>query len=185
MRGGDGLHSGSAWDRGSRSNAGTAKIGDACRPCLAEAIRKFEASHGRILAVCEELEQLADGLPALPTNGSHLRLARRVGAVLRDTHALEEVEILPVLASALGDEAVRDSVETLTEEHRTDEAFADEVCEVLMEWVAGERHHDAATLGYMLRGLFDNLRRHTARERDQLIAPAGRSLKDDRVRSDR
>ena len=56
------------------------------------------------------------------------------------------------------------------------EAFADEICEVLLEWTAGERHHDAATLGYMLRGLFDNLRRHNARERGQLIAPARRRL---------
>lgn len=176
MRGGEGLHSGSAWDNGSRPDADTPKIGGACRPCLVEAIRKFEVSHGRILAICEELERLADGLPALPTNGSHLRLARRLGAVLRDAHALEEMEILPVLAAALGEEAVRDSVATLTEEHRTDEAFAEEVAEVVMEWVAGERHHDAATLGYMLRGLFDNLRRHTARERDQLIGPASRRL---------
>lgn len=176
MRGGERLQSGSAWEGGSRPDGGISKIGDACRSCLEQAIRKFETNHGRILTVCEELEGLADGLPALPTNGSHLRLARRMGALLRDVHAEEEREILPVFASALGEEAVRDSVATLTEEHRTDEAFADEVCEVLMEWIAGERHHDAATLGYMLRGLFDNLRRHTARERDQLIGPACRCL---------
>lgn len=179
MRGGEGLRSGSAWDEGSRPAAETRKVGEACGPCLDEAIRKFENSHGRILAVCEELERLADGLPALPTNGSHLRLARRMGIVLRDAHVLEEQEILPIFAAALGDEAVRDSVATLTEEHRTDEAFADEVAEVLMEWGAGERHHDAATLGYMLRGLFDNLRRHTARERDQLIRPARGRLASD------
>lgn len=176
MRGGEKLHSGSAWDTGSRPDGGTSKIGDASRSCLEQAISKFETSHGRILTVCEELERLADALPALPTNGSHLRLARRMGALLRDAHAQEEQEILPVLASALGEEAVRDSVATLTEEHRTDEAFADEVCEILSEWIVGERHHDAATLGYMLRGLFDNLRRHTARERDQLIGPACRRL---------
>ena len=152
------------------------KVGDACRPCLEEAIRKFESNHLRILSVCTELEQLADGLPALPSNGSHLRLARRLGCLLRDAHTLEEQEILPILVAALGEEAVEDSVATLTEEHRTDEAFADEVAEVLLEWIAGERHHDAATLGYMLRGLFDNLRRHAARERDQLIGPAGRRL---------
>lgn len=151
-------------------------IGRACAPCLEEALGKFERSHTRILSICEELEQLADGLPTLPTNGSHLRLARRMSSALRDAHALEEQEILPIFASALGDEAVGASIATLTEEHRTDEAFADELCEVLLEWVAGERHHDAATLGYMLRGLFDNLRRHTARERDQLITPALRLL---------
>ena len=174
MRGGDGARSRPVWGEGARPAVG--RIGDACRPCLEEAIRKFEGNHARILGVCEELEQLADGLPALPTNGSHLRLARRVGGMLREAHALEEQEILPILAAALGEEAVKDSLATLTEEHRTDEAFAEEVAEVLMEWTAGERHHDAATLGYMLRGLFDNLRRHTARERDQLIGPAGRRL---------
>lgn len=152
------------------------RIGGACAACLKEAIRKFEAAHGRILTVCADLERLADGLPALPTNGSHLRLARRMATLLRDAHTLEEHEILPIIASALGDAAVSDSIATLIEEHRTDEAFADEVCEILLEWAVGERHHDAATLGYMLRGLFDNLRRHTARERDQLIAPAARRL---------
>lgn len=179
MRGGERLHSGTAWDNGSRPDADPPKVGEACRPCLLDALRKFEANHHRILSMCQELEQVADGLPTLPTNGSHLRLARRMGGLLRDAHALEEGEILPVLVSALGEDAVSDSVATLTEEHRTDEAFADELCEVLMEWVAGERHHDAATLGYMLRGLFDNLRRHTARERDQLIRPAARRLASD------
>lgn len=176
MRGGERLQSGSAWDKGARQNDREPKVGGACGPCLREAVHRFEGCHTRILTICEELEQLADGLPALPSNGSHLRLARRMGTLLRDLHAQEEKEILPVLASALGVEQVADSIATLTEEHRTDEAVADEVCEVLLEWAAGERHHDAATLGYMLRGLFDNLRRHSARERDQLIAPATRRL---------
>ena len=151
-------------------------VGEACAPCLREAIRAFEANQMRVLNICEELEQLADCLPALPSNGSHIRLAGRIGKVLRDLHALEENDLLPIMAAALGDDLVRASLATLVEEHRTDEAFADEICEVLMEWTAGERHHDAAALGYMLRGLFDNLRRHTARERDQLLAPARRKL---------
>lgn len=176
MRRGEKLLSGTAWDDGAQPDAEHAKIGDACRPSVEEALRKFETNHDRIRTVCEELERLADGLPALPTNGSHLRLARRLGTLLREAYALEERELLPVLAAALGPEAVSDSLATLVEEHRTDEAFADEACEVLLEWVAGERHHDAATMGYMLRGLFDNLRRHIARERDQLIVPTGRRL---------
>lgn len=151
-------------------------VGDACAPCLREAVRKFESGHARLLSICEELEGLADGLPALPNNGSHLRLARRMGTVLREVHAQEEKEILPIVAAALGADLGSDSMRTLIEEHRTDEAFAEEVAEVITEWAAGERQHDAATLGYMLRGLFDNLRRHRDRERDQLIGPALRRL---------
>lgn len=176
MRGGGRLHVGSAQERDLLPDGSVRMIEGACAPCLREAIRKFEAGHGRILTICEELEGLADGLPTLPSNGSHLRLARRMGDVLRDVHAQEEAEILPVIASALGVEIGSHTLETLTDEHRTDEAFADEVGEVLIEWAAGERHHDAATLGYMLRGLFDNLRRHSDRERDQLIGPAIRRL---------
>lgn len=176
MQGGNRLHSGSAENEGAEPPGTEPMVGGACAPCLREAIRKFETNQAQVLRVCAELEQLADGLPTLPSNGSHIRLARRLGAVLRDLHALEEAEILPIISAALGDELVQDSIRNLIEEHRTDEAFADEICEVLLEWTAGERHHDAATLGYMLRGLFDNLRRHNARERGQLIAPARRRL---------
>ncbi|MCR9071954.1 MAG: hemerythrin domain-containing protein [Alphaproteobacteria bacterium] len=179
MRGVDGLHSERARRRDRQSDGTTVMIGNACGPCLREAIRKFESGHARLLTICEELEVMADGLPALPNNGSHLRLARRMGMVLREVHAREEAEILPVLVAALGANIGRDSVGTLVEEHRADEAAAEELAEVIIEWAAGERNHDAATLGYMLRGLFDNIRRHSDRERDQLIAPAQRRLAPD------
>ena len=156
---------------GAGSGKSGRRVGSFCAPCLEEALERFERNHARILATCEELEHLADGLPALPTNGSHLRLARRLGTMLRDVHAQEEGDVFPLLVSALVAAGIGESIATLTEEHRTDEAFADEVGEVLLEWAAGERHHDAATLGYMMRGLFDNLRRHIAREHDQLVKP--------------
>ena len=142
---------------------------------LQEAISRIERNHDRILAICEDLEQLADTLPAIPANSRHFAIAHSLGATLRRANETEEREFLPLLAGILGPEEYARSVESLIEEHRHDEAFADEVAEILMEWAVGERRHDADTVGYMLRGLFDNLRRHIARERDHLVAPLSRA----------
>jgi len=136
---------------------------------------RIARNHARILDICQELERLADHLPALPDESHHLVIAQRLGATLRRVNAVEEREFLPLLVQVLEPCDVDQCVETLMEEHRQDEAFADEVAEVLLEWAVGERRYDAATVGYMLRGLFDNLRRHIAREHDHLLVPLSRA----------
>lgn len=142
-----------------------------------DTIETTETNHDRILAVCVNLELLADSLPSTPKSNHHLVVARRMGPLLRSAHAFEEQVFFPLVTARLGAEGLSHIIATLTEEHRHDEAFAEEVSEILLEWLVGDRRHSPETLGYMLRGLFDNLRRHIAREREHLVEPLSRQIR--------
>jgi len=62
------------------------------------------------------------------------------------------------------------------EEHASDEGFAEELVDILERLEQGEPADNPNMLGYMLRGFFENYRRHIHWENTVLIPLARRRL---------
>ncbi len=128
-------------------------------------------SHARQLALCGELERVADGLPGDVDRQHCLHLARAVCRTVSDAHAVEERILFPAVEAARAErpEAAA-SVERLRWEHMSDLCFAEEIHDALLDLGRGEERSAPEAVGYMLRGFFEGVRRHVAFERE-LLAP--------------
>lgn len=116
-------------------------------------------------ALCDHLEAIADALPDGVDRSACLHLARTIPAIIGRGHALEESVVFPTLEDASGLDGLDDTVERLRFEHFSDDCYAEELSEALIAFGAGRTEVAPATLGYMLRGFFEGLRRHLAFER--------------------
>lgn len=133
--------------------------------------------HARLLRLCDALESIADSLPERVDVRQCLQTARSLGPAVRDAHRFEEEVFYPLARAVIGPRPrFEDNLTRLQDEHREDESFADEAAEALMDWglCGGPRGSDMT--GYMLRGLFETLRRHIAFEREYLVAPVEEHL---------
>lgn len=127
--------------------------------------------HKAQLALCDRLEKLADGLPDQFDAQAALHVARQILPLIRRAHIFEEETVFGVLVRLpLEGASIRHSLERLKFEHWEDEASAEDLAEALIAFVTGPGIVAADKLGYMLRGFFDNLRRHIAFEAEH-IAP--------------
>lgn len=122
--------------------------------------RTFE----RQLKLCDDLEAVADSLPAGTDRQFCLHLARQIGPVLRDAHAVEEQFLFPGLIARGGGELV----ERLRLEHIEDECFGEEVQYELLQLGQGRPVLAPEATGYMLRGFFEGMRRHMRHELELL-----------------
>ncbi|TGS73648.1 hemerythrin domain-containing protein, partial [Mesorhizobium sp. M3A.F.Ca.ET.175.01.1.1] len=94
--------------------------------------------------------------------------------LLRDIHRYEETVIFPAYEEAVvGSNANLASTRRLRAEHVEDECFAGEVTEILLAIGHGETVENPEAIGFMLRGLFENLRRHIAFEREHVLPMIG------------
>lgn len=134
------------------------------------ALETLAASHRRQLALCTELEDVADSLPDRVDQLRCLHLARAIGAIVIEAHELEE-RLLFARISGLASRHIglAGSIERLRWEHFEDMCFGEEICEALLDIGRGTPALDKEALGYMLRGFFEGLRRHIAFEREILI----------------
>jgi hypothetical protein len=120
--------------------------------------------------LCGLLEALADALPDKIDVQSGLNLARTIYPTIRRIHVFEEETVFPFLFVVSGSAAdLAGSLERLRYEHMEDESLAEEIHDAITELVAGNRGSHASMLAYMLRGLFENLSRHVAFEREHLL----------------
>ena len=132
--------------------------------------------HREHLDLCDKLEEIADSLPnSIDRHActcAALALRHRVSV----HHAMEEEALFPLLSARVGDDiAFMRTLQRLQDEHRTDEGYCDEVLELLTSLSNGNQPHNAEAAGYLLRGLFECLRRHIAFEEDHLL-PKAREL---------
>jgi hypothetical protein len=135
--------------------------------------------HSEHLDLCTRLEEIADSLPnnvdRHACTCAALALRYRVGV----HHTLEEEVLFPLLtARAGGDVALMGTLLRLKDEHRTDEGYCDEVLELLTALSTGARPANAEAAGYLLRGLFECMRRHIAFEEDHLLPKAREVLEE-------
>lgn len=127
----------------------------------------WRESHRLQLALCDDLEEIADSLPAHIVRHDCLYAAKSLGRLIRDVHAYEEETLFPALKELFhASPEITSAIDRLKFEHLADECYADDLSEKLLHLGNGGEEVNMEALGYMLRGFFDALRRHIAFERD-------------------
>ncbi|MBX3566776.1 MAG: hemerythrin domain-containing protein [Rhizobiaceae bacterium] len=130
----------------------------------------IRAAHGDKLRLCDALEQVADTLPGHVDRILCLQIANALVPLLRDVHRYEEEVIFPAYEAIRGaTETTATSLRRLCAEHVEDECFADEVTQVLLSIGHGCAIDNPEAVGFMLRGLFETLRRHIAFEAEHIL----------------
>jgi hypothetical protein len=136
-------------------------------PLGVKSIAWWKEAHRLQLALCDDLEMIADSLPGNIVNQDCLFAAKSLGRLIRDVHAYEEETLFPALRPMFQSSGeFTNAVDRLIFEHLTDECYADDIAEKLIYLGTGGREVNMEALGYMLRGFFEALRRHVAFERD-------------------
>ena len=126
-------------------------------------------AQGEVFGLCNMLEEIADSLPGKLDRRKCQLAATSIEPLLFDVHRFEESSIFPVARRELHRlGAPSQCIDRLEAEHVEDQGFAGELAAALGNAMEGGNFH-ADTLGYMLRGFFDSVRRHTAFERDYLL----------------
>jgi hemerythrin-like domain-containing protein len=123
--------------------------------------------HAVKLELCNLMEAIADSLPERIDQGVCLRVATELLPVSREAHIYEEAAIFPAFVHGGGNSV---TVSRLRAEHFEDETLAEEVTEALLQIGHGGEVTNPEALGFMLRALFQNMRRHIAFEREH-VAP--------------
>ena len=132
--------------------------------------------HARLLGLCERLEGIADSLPDQLDVGECLGVARLLPPTVATSHGFEEETFFPLARRLLADAPRLDqAIERLILDHREDEGYAAEAAEALtalaLDWRASTDRQSTEATGYLLRGLFETLRRHIAFENAIMVAP--------------
>ncbi|MDI7863560.1 hemerythrin domain-containing protein [Rhizobiaceae bacterium n13] len=125
-------------------------------------------AHDAHLALCRELEEIADSLPANINRQKCIYAAKALGPLIRDVQHYEETVLFPWLQQHNPDPALPLTLERLKFEHFEDACFAEELTDILLKLGAGSAVNTEAA-GYMLRGFFEMNRRHIAFEREYLL----------------
>ncbi len=134
----------------------------------------MEERHAAKLEICDTLEAIADSLPAGVDRHRCLVMAALLLPTLREAHAYEEQTIFPVFARR---EDRAGSVRRLCAEHVEDESLAEELTETLLHVGHGGEIANPEALGFMLRALFEAMRRHIAFEREHVVPIARRAMR--------
>lgn len=129
----------------------------------------MRAIHRDKLMLCAALETIADALPDDVCRLECLRIASVLVPMLRGAHSYEDDVVFPAFAAAPGGGDTDATLHRLRVEHVEDESFADEVTEVLLAVGHGKPIENPEAFGFMLRGLFETLRRHIAFEREHVL----------------
>ncbi|WP_113486821.1 hemerythrin domain-containing protein [Rhizobium cremeum] len=126
-------------------------------------------AHEEQLALCTELEEIADSLPASINRQKCIYAAKALGPLIKGVHHYEETVLYPWLeATASQAPRMHDTLDRLKFEHFEDECFAEELTDALLKLGSGLPVNMEA-VGYMLRGFFEGMRRHIAFEREYLL----------------
>lgn len=141
----------------------------ACRPGHPSPCTCIKDIHERKLALCDRLEAIADSLPWQIDRLECLKVAGELSPSLRKDHAFEESHVFPAFEITGRKAESARSVARLKEEHIADECAAAELSEVLLRIGHGGGIDNPEALGFMLRALFQALRRHVAFEREHVL----------------
>jgi len=126
-------------------------------------------AHGEQLALCVELEEIADSLPASINKQKCIYAAKALCPLIRSIHHYEESVLFPHIARQHAHSGpMLATLSRLKFEHLEDEGYAEELTEALLRLGSGEPVNDEA-VGYMLRGFFEGVRRHIAFEKAYLL----------------
>jgi hemerythrin-like domain-containing protein len=88
--------------------------------------------------------------------------------LLRECHRFEEEIVFPAFARRAG-AGGNEVVARLVAEHVEDDCAAEDLSEALLAYGHGEAIENPEAFGYMLRALFESMRRHIAFERYHVL----------------
>ena len=128
-------------------------------------------AHNEMLAMCDFLEDIADSLPHHLDAKKCTVAAETLETLVAKMHRFEEAEIFPRFAGLSPGTNTLAMLDRLRDEHCVDECYAEELTDALRKVSSSAETVSAETLGYMLRGFFEAMRRHLAFERAQ-FSPA-------------
>ena len=151
-------------------------------PCR-KSISWWPEAHKLLLALCDDLEAIADSLPRHVVARDCVLAAETLVRLIRDVHAYEETTLFPALMERFAaSPEIASAIDRLKSEHVADECYADDLAEKLLDLGNGGEDVNIEALAYMLRGFFDAMRRHIAYERDHFsgaLEALQANLKDD------
>jgi hypothetical protein len=132
--------------------------------------------HARLHALCERLEKLADGLPAISASPLVDELCAELTALTCPlTHG--EVRLFDGLFARATPEPLRTILlERIKRQHLAEAIAAEDLAAVLRPLIPGTRAFSADALGYMLRSFFEAVRANIAFETLALLALGGNRL---------
>lgn len=134
-----------------------------------EDLQWLRRAHDEQLALCSELEAIADSLPSAVNRQKCIYAAKALGPLIQGIHRYEESILFPqLLADPRAGHNIDATLERLKFEHCEDECFAEELTDALLKLGSGDIVNMEA-VGYMLRGFFEGIRRHIAFEREYLF----------------
>ena len=138
-------------------------------------LRTLQRNHEELLGLCRSLEELADSLPFAVNDKLCRDVSDTVVPLLTRTQDFEERLLFPDLDRNAGSCFTAMMIERLKNEHRCDRLAAEEISLTLKAMLRGYCGLTFETIGYMLRGFFECVRRHVAAEQamiDQLMPTA-------------
>jgi hemerythrin-like domain-containing protein len=124
-------------------------------------------AQNEVLAMCELLEDIADSLPHHIDAKKCSRAAELLEPLIKRVHRFEEDEIYSAYAGPEPSKGLQKTIERLRAEHLEDECHAEELSDALRKISSSADSVSSETLGYMLRGFFEAIRRQVAFEREQ------------------
>ena len=148
-------------------------------------IQLIEEEQAILLALCDRLEEIADGLP---DNLSPFRL-KVVAQELRTTiprlhHQMEKLLFPKLKKRALPDDGIDELIAGFEHEHAMDDGYVLGVLEILDQLAIGPvsdtrslEYYEA--VGYQLRGFFEAMRRHLRWQRFIVLRLARQRLRDE------
>lgn len=127
----------------------------------------FDTSHGRLLALCHQLEEFADALPNRLDRARCDKVAKTMLPLLKACHAAED-RLIDAMDAAHRSVLVV-SIARLKSEHLRDEFFAEDIVEALGRVSDDEPPPNPEAFGFMLRSFFETQRRHIAFEQEHIV----------------
>ncbi|NSZ16680.1 hemerythrin domain-containing protein [Agrobacterium vitis] len=130
-------------------------------------------AHGEQMALCAELEEIADSLPNTINRQKCIYAAKALTPLIKGVHHYGESILFPWLETSTSSSVgMHETLNRLRFEHCEDECFAEELTDALLKLGSGSEVNMEA-VGYMLRGFFEGLRRHIAFEREHILCQIG------------
>lgn len=124
-------------------------------------ITSYNKARNEQLALCEQLENIADSLPNQVDDRTCINTAKMIIPLINRAHKMEQEILFPLLEDNQKCLAnLSATLERIKREHMKDEFLAEEISELLLSYGRGKPTLDAEATGYILRGFFENLRRH-------------------------
>lgn len=122
-------------------------------------LTRLGADHRRLMQLCDDLEVMADALPAMPSAAEAQRLASELRELVQTDEAQERAYLAMMFARDRDDPLASALLRHVGTRHATDAARADELIATLAPDAGDAARVSPDALGYMLRCFFEGCRR--------------------------